>query len=632
MVTRLVVFLGFGLALLRPGIVFGADGPPAPERTYLQALMGYYSPAGGWKVYAECRQEMQQPLTRTQQEFVKLPVAELHSLATEAKTCRDLYRRLRTADQTMGLTPMAPAVFWSKRKDAEEIVVSHEHAAARWPTYRSNMQRYGMTFKSAQDFLAVTSNEREMLFADSKGTPRTWTQAISRYYSATDGWQTYQSSRIYLEQPVDYSEYEFTHLALAKLDGLARAAKADADAYRKYEAAMEVLGLDAAPPAEFLSLNDANGALVGRAEDAAAKWVVYRPNMTAMGEPLVTAQAFFEMEEDDRRGLFELARGTQRTTLQFLSRNYSARTGWEAYQNALAAMAMPRQFTEIEFRNKPIAEINSLARHAVYSKRLVADFKELCEAAEQPNKYTPAVVYGSRDLATLGREHADLRDQWATRVVYADSCRKVGVKPNWAAFEARPEKEQAEAAVLSSVVARNFQAYATLCDKLEISKDPAFVELSLDSQRARNDHLSQVLWDQRKETITFYAKRTGEVATALALAYLAYRAYESSSSGAADPAGLARRPSQIDRNAFNRQRADYWKDQARSQPNRYGSDSSNLQRMMSGRAPMGADGFPMELHHPGGNPNATLVPMTRTEHRIGDNYMKNHPWMFQTKP
>jgi hypothetical protein len=42
-----------------------------------------------------------------------------------------------------------------------------------------------------------------------------------------------------------------------------------------------------------------------------------------------------------------------------------------------------------------------------------------------------------------------------------------------------------------------------------------------------------------------------------------------------------------------------------------------------GRPPIGSDGHPVELHHRGQRPN-TADEMTRTDHRLGDNYRQNH--------
>ncbi len=44
-----------------------------------------------------------------------------------------------------------------------------------------------------------------------------------------------------------------------------------------------------------------------------------------------------------------------------------------------------------------------------------------------------------------------------------------------------------------------------------------------------------------------------------------------------------------------------------------------------GRAPTGSDGHPVELHHRNQGPDDALDEMTRTDHRLGDNFKKNHP-------
>lgn len=53
-------------------------------------------------------------------------------------------------------------------------------------------------------------------------------------------------------------------------------------------------------------------------------------------------------------------------------------------------------------------------------------------------------------------------------------------------------------------------------------------------------------------------------------------------------------------------------------------DELDLANMRDGRPPLGPDGHPMELNHIGGNPNAQLQPMSRTDYRLGPNYMINH--------
>jgi hypothetical protein len=73
----------------------------------------------------------------------------------------------------------------------------------------------------------------------------------------------------------------------------------------------------------------------------------------------------------------------------------------------------------------------------------------------------------------------------------------------------------------------------------------------------------------------------------------------------------------------------YWKEKARSNPAGYSPD--DLAKMRRGKPPMGSDGHPMELHHNqslenmGSNDFSNLREMTRTDHRLGDNYRLNHP-------
>ena len=88
-------------------------------------------------------------------------------------------------------------------------------------------------------------------------------------------------------------------------------------------------------------------------------------------------------------------------------------------------------------------------------------------------------------------------------------------------------------------------------------------------------------------------------------------------------ANLTRQTSKIDRGAFRSEREIFWKTEAKNNPGNYSAE--NLERMKQGKAPVGLDGHPMELHHVDRTPEGTVQPMTRTEHRLGDNYKKNHP-------
>jgi RHS repeat-associated protein len=90
-------------------------------------------------------------------------------------------------------------------------------------------------------------------------------------------------------------------------------------------------------------------------------------------------------------------------------------------------------------------------------------------------------------------------------------------------------------------------------------------------------------------------------------------------------ANAMRTGSQIDRAAFAGERRAFWKAEAQNNPEAY--SEANLARMQSGKAPIGSDGHPMELHHVAGTPEGGVNPMTRTDHRLRDNYQENHPWL-----
>lgn len=51
----------------------------------------------------------------------------------------------------------------------------------------------------------------------------------------------------------------------------------------------------------------------------------------------------------------------------------------------------------------------------------------------------------------------------------------------------------------------------------------------------------------------------------------------------------------------------------------------NVARMKKGNAPRDPEGRPIELHHDGQQADSQLVPLTRDEHRGGENFKKNHP-------
>lgn len=94
----------------------------------------------------------------------------------------------------------------------------------------------------------------------------------------------------------------------------------------------------------------------------------------------------------------------------------------------------------------------------------------------------------------------------------------------------------------------------------------------------------------------------------------------------------ARYQSKVDREAFDAAKKPFWKERGLHprKNDAYVNTKANILRMKAGLAPIGKDGFPVELHHPDGVdvPLEQMKIMTRTEHRLGDNYRNNHPWLF----
>ncbi|MSR27401.1 MAG: hypothetical protein EXS06_10390 [Planctomycetaceae bacterium] len=83
------------------------------------------------------------------------------------------------------------------------------------------------------------------------------------------------------------------------------------------------------------------------------------------------------------------------------------------------------------------------------------------------------------------------------------------------------------------------------------------------------------------------------------------------------------------RKEFARVKPQAWIDEAASNPSKY--TSAQLEKMRNGLAPIGKDGFPMEIHHQiplaegGTKLFSNFSFLTRTLHRLGSNYKINHP-------
>lgn len=607
---------------------------PETERTYLQATLGYYTPADGWRVYTECRSQLNQPIQYTDYAFKRLSIAKIDALAREAKTVNDLYQRYIAASNVVGVEKISADKFWKLGKDQNAIVSITEDTSAKWPTYRDNMVRFKLEHKSAQEFLQLNASERSTLLADSQTTSRSWLQATRGYYSAPDGWKTYLECRQKMRQSVDYTEHKFTHLTIQEIDALARAAKATYDYNQRYGVAMAQLELEAISKEDFCLLKGQRG-LAEEAEDAASLWPEYSANLKRLGEPFSTRREFFALSSEERAKAYQLSRGSSRSGVQFISGTYSAAEGWKVYKDALKVIGIPLKYNEYEFINLDIKSIDNVTRHAVKSRSVYGKLSELCQLAGKPCPYNAIEIYKSNDLSKWDQELLARQTEWAGRVVYANSCKQVGAIPNWTVFESKTPSEQIEVAALAKTLANNFVQYAALCGKLNFSQDPEFLNLSVANQRVAISGMGDKLWEQRKETIANVATDVATAAVVIVAAIIVAKVLEDNHVAAAGRTpGLAlpsQKGSQIDRDAFARQRTEFWKSEAQKSPAKYKDNPDNLDRMKAGKAPIGNDGFSMELHHKGGTPNSTLIPLTRTEHRLGDNYSRNHPWLFEKK-
>ncbi|MAX37677.1 MAG: hypothetical protein CME33_14055 [Gimesia sp.] len=599
---------------------------PETTRSYLQASLGYYSASDGWNVYSTSCAEMDRSLEYSEYDFKRLSIEKIDSLARQSKKVRELYERHKVAADSLGLKPHSKKTFWDFSKKQSEVVENLEDTAVKWPTYRKNMNRYKLTHKSADEFLQLAPKEREALLAKSEGTQRSWYQALNGNFSAEDGWNTYKKCRQSMGQQLEYSYYDFTHLEIDKLDSLARAAQKTHDLYKRYSVSISAIDLKPISRAEFCRRIEDQSQLTSQAEDTAAKWPEYRKNMKRLGIPYHSSEEFLSLSSEARAKNYELSRGSSRSATQFMLGYYSSEDGWDTYQKSLKSMNLPLEYSESEFINFGIIKLDQLARHAKECEQLYLEFLELSKLAGKPSICSASDLYKSKELTKWRQEYEKKHNDWAIRILYSDSCRRVGTNPNWAEFELRKSDEQIEAAVLADSIASNFEEYKDLCKTLGHPTNTAFLNQSIESQRQKVAILEDELWQQRKQKI----KTGATIVAVIAAAIIAKKAYDEFQPTTSPT--LQQNGSQIDRDAFGQQRRDFWKTEAKSNPERYSDSSKNLERMTLGKAPIGNDGFPMELHHPRGDPNAILIPMTRTDHRLGDNYLKNHPWLFEKKP
>jgi hypothetical protein len=79
----------------------------------------------------------------------------------------------------------------------------------------------------------------------------------------------------------------------------------------------------------------------------------------------------------------------------------------------------------------------------------------------------------------------------------------------------------------------------------------------------------------------------------------------------------------VNRAAHRTFRENFWRLEAKENVAKYSAE--NIARMQRRKAPIGSDGHPMELHHVNQTHEGGVKVMTRTDHRLGTNFRKNHP-------
>jgi hypothetical protein len=435
--------------------------------------------------------------------------------------------------------------------------------------------------------------------------------------------------------PLDLSEQEFKRLPISEIDLRTRTVKEIYELFSRYQKALDTVSITDKNKAEFWGLPIATKrSEVENAEDTANKWPSYHANMARMQQPYHSAKEFLQLSAKDRASAFNRASGTERSAWEAVKRNYSSQDGWRTYSDSHKEFGLQTAYKEYDFINLSSADIDKLATHAKASLELYKNFKSLYEQSGQALPYQPEEIFKQGDLTSLQGKYRSLSKGWSSRVAYFTSCKRVGATPNWAAFDSKPKQEQDDGALLAKKKADKWEEYSKLCKKIEVAPDNAFLDCPLEEQDKLIGEAKEVLSNERKEKI----KEVAEDVTIFVAGMLLEKATgnrgssttrNSTTRNSSIPKVSAPSASKIDRDSFAKQRQQYWKSEAEKSPSKY--SPANLEKMKKGSAPVGSDGHPMELHHPGGEPNATLVPMTATDHRLGDNYEKNHPWLFEKK-
>ena len=498
---------------------------------------------------------------------------------------------------------------------------------------------------------------------------RSWKDLMLGRMKAENAWTTYSSSISELNSPLILDEEAFYSLPIKEMDQLARSTKQILKQYSAYEFYMDTLRLPCLDASEFaVHSKERREEILDVAQDTSEKWPAYRENMLRMGRDYEQASSFHKMTQAERKELYDESIGTKRNLVDVLSFKQSASDGWSTYQEYMGKMGQKVTCSEYEFIHLGIDEINVLSTQAkktyeYYTEYLefsdVLDMKpinedefcsmsfserceltdrtsiaaeayirlvELCNKASMPAPLSGREIYDKNATRKQLREdYKNYRKAWASRVVYNKSCQEVGAVPNWEKFEKLPFEKQAEASLTALVVANNYEKYQNLCVKLDITPEHDYLQLPPIQQKEINRQLSDTLWEVRKEKSIVAGKWILAIVAFIAVvAIIIWSNSESQNANIGDFPKL--QESQIDRDQFRGIRENFWKGEAEASSHRY--SSRELECMQKGKAPIGIDGFPMELHHPTGSPLDNLIPMTRTEHRLGDNYKLNHPWLF----
>ncbi|TWU37475.1 hypothetical protein Q31b_42630 [Novipirellula aureliae] len=198
---------------------------------------------------------------------------------------------------------------------------------------------------------------------------RSYFEAISGYMDAESSWQTYIDATNTMQQEVEYTKRDFYAMGIKTCDATARKADSLRRAYELYSGNLRVLKLEPKSVQQFASLAiSEQNALLESSSDAAARWGEYSRNMSQMGLVFHKADAYMKLTADKRRKLHEQAVGTQQSVYQYTSGCYDGKQGWETYSSCRSEMGLGTDYSQFEFINLSIDDIDRLARSAKYER------------------------------------------------------------------------------------------------------------------------------------------------------------------------------------------------------------------------------------------------------------------------